>query len=748
MICSVTKKAVRSLGMIALLTAWTGSASAQSVDLGSEFVFFVDGVNVLIPDTGQLSVVADPVNPTSGNKVTKFVYADWAAHTYQFDPAVGADMTGMVTASGSGGKTLYLKILVDPVLRGRGVCTPTGDSCLSVSLFDAISGSQDAASLAAGTSDAEMRLKWFITEDLKDGVWHDLAIPLPPSTAAVLEAARTAGTLDEISAKWRYTGAWAGGFGIPCCSDPLFREFQWDKVPRLGVHFDFADGGAGAVYFDDVYIGDSSTDLSAAGGAPSAMSSVSYTTDGSANVLSWTHNPDFGGYGVYLDEQPITKARIDAGEVSPTGAVAFNAEAFEYRHEYEIPHPSLSPLDIYYAVTTRSFFGVENTDVSASAGMISNPNLPVQAFALELTTPEADLIFDSLVQGKARPVGFPAGIVPFQLNSNHFTAGDGGAKPSSDADLSAKVWVGFNREYDELYMYGEITDDVLNLHPGVAECVGCDTWAYDSFEFGLGAYDVRDVVGGSLLGGSPHEDFGRGATPDYQVRIAWLRDGGASTFVNPQAAPTDRGEIAGSATRFELLTDAQGNAIGYKFLSLMPFGGFVFAPTGDAPFTVPADGAIKLVAFNMAMNDGDNADPTATNPRDLQVQWSTKANASGSWWNTPAQWLTVAFAGRGTSTANEATTEVPTSFSLDQNYPNPFNPTTTIAFSLPQAERVTLSVFNVLGQRVATLVGGDMMSAGRHQVQLDASGLTSGVYLVRINAGTSFVGSRSMTLLK
>jgi hypothetical protein len=90
--------------------------------------------------------------------------------------------------------------------------------------------------------------------------------------------------------------------------------------------------------------------------------------------------------------------------------------------------------------------------------------------------------------------------------------------------------------------------------------------------------------------------------------------------------------------------------------------------------------------------------------------------------------------------------EVPTEFSLSQNYPNPFNPSTQIEMALPKETRVTLDVYNLLGQRVASLVN-EMLTAGYHSVKFDASTLPSGLYLYRLTAdGTSFV--KKMMLMK
>ena len=91
---------------------------------------------------------------------------------------------------------------------------------------------------------------------------------------------------------------------------------------------------------------------------------------------------------------------------------------------------------------------------------------------------------------------------------------------------------------------------------------------------------------------------------------------------------------------------------------------------------------------------------------------------------------------------------VPTEFSLNQNYPNPFNPSTTISFSMAQAETVQLEVFNLIGQRVATLIDGVEMAPGQHTISFGAENLTTGVYIYKLTAGTSFTQTRRMTLVR
>jgi len=93
----------------------------------------------------------------------------------------------------------------------------------------------------------------------------------------------------------------------------------------------------------------------------------------------------------------------------------------------------------------------------------------------------------------------------------------------------------------------------------------------------------------------------------------------------------------------------------------------------------------------------------------------------------------------------------PNEFSLFQNYPNPFNPTTAIGFSLLAVGNVTLKIYNVLGQEVATLLNNELLEEGMHEVQFDASTLSSGMYFYRLTAQSEekhFVSVKKLLLLK
>jgi len=89
---------------------------------------------------------------------------------------------------------------------------------------------------------------------------------------------------------------------------------------------------------------------------------------------------------------------------------------------------------------------------------------------------------------------------------------------------------------------------------------------------------------------------------------------------------------------------------------------------------------------------------------------------------------------------------IPTKFSLSQNYPNPFNPSTIINYSIPQNENVTLKIYNVLGQEIATVFQG-FQTKGSYTATFDASKLSSGVYFYRLQAG-QFNETKKMLLIK
>ncbi|HSD64153.1 MAG TPA: T9SS type A sorting domain-containing protein, partial [Ignavibacteriaceae bacterium] len=88
----------------------------------------------------------------------------------------------------------------------------------------------------------------------------------------------------------------------------------------------------------------------------------------------------------------------------------------------------------------------------------------------------------------------------------------------------------------------------------------------------------------------------------------------------------------------------------------------------------------------------------------------------------------------------------PLQFTLSQNYPNPFNPITKIKYSVPSDGQVSLTVYNAIGQKVSELVNGEV-KVGSYEVSFDASDLSSGVYLYKIQAN-GYTSTKKMILLR
>jgi hypothetical protein len=128
--------------------------------------------------------------------------------------------------------------------------------------------------------------------------------------------------------------------------------------------------------------------------------------------------------------------------------------------------------------------------------------------------------------------------------------------------------------------------------------------------------------------------------------------------------------------------------------------------------------------------------------------------------DVPYLQLDASFASLGSIPVKPIPEQVPDVFTLFQNYPNPFNPSTIIEFNLPNTSIVTLKLYNILGEEVATLINKEEMQDGYQQVELSSNelNLASGVYIYRIIAetvkdednpvGQKFVSVKKMVILK
>jgi hypothetical protein len=192
-------------------------------------------------------------------------------------------------------------------------------------------------------------------------------------------------------------------------------------------------------------------------------------------------------------------------------------------------------------------------------------------------------------------------------------------------------------------------------------------------------------------------------------------------------------------------------------------------PIPDTPSWEPADGAIvesSVVQFtwgessfaqsyNIQVSDNNDFSNIIAQASELsETDFELKDLETGTYY-----WRISATNASGTSDwsehlsfqvnlgiSNESDGTLPKNFTLKQNYPNPFNPTTTIEYGVPVNAEVQLTVFNMLGQSVATLVS-EKKSPGVYTVSFDASSLSSGIYIYVLKAG-NFTETRKLTLIK
>jgi hypothetical protein len=195
-------------------------------------------------------------------------------------------------------------------------------------------------------------------------------------------------------------------------------------------------------------------------------------------------------------------------------------------------------------------------------------------------------------------------------------------------------------------------------------------------------------------------------------------------------------------TVHQYLTNSSGKII--KFF----FSGDPVAQTGDLPSNfplgtfVPQDIRMMLNAGPFTLAKGDTQEIVGAF---LCAKGTTNLNSITEL-KTLTQFARQTLGFPSTITGITRSVILPQQFSVEQNYPNPFNPTTTITFHVPSFSMVSVKVFDVLGREVAILLNGQK-SVGDYSVQFDASNLSSGVYIYRLQVG-SFIDSKKMVLLK
>ncbi|MBL7024948.1 MAG: T9SS type A sorting domain-containing protein [Candidatus Marinimicrobia bacterium] len=443
------------------------------------------------------------------------------------------------------------------------------------------------------------------------------------------------------------------------------------------------------VLFDDIWIGSPTVSVDVV--APLAPTNVlaGVATD-YFNEIAWTAVAGESGesYNVYASLSPIESLDDDGLTV-----VKYGADDGEV-----VVHPIYHPLEeaeiaYYYAVTCMDAAG-NLSEGFATAGPFTNVGASRAIISLE---PPVNFVADSDLSEWAH-------IVPFTVTpGSHPVEGT----IDSDADFSYQAYVAM----DETYLY--VAFDVLDDHFTWTEDNTVDWWDDEGIEFYFGLYEL----------GIPHPYFYSGEEPDYRLvflpnTILW----GSDWDMEPSA----------DDYIFEPLGESD-----YIIEARIAFTSIY--DTGDAEFT-PVEGMtipFEILGFDADVQNGYNEGR-------LQLGANSEINP---WHSGPDVW-TYAWVGLPDFVValDDTKSGLPTSFALKDNYPNPFNPLTHINYELPETADVKLTIYNIRGEVVSTLVENNQ-TAGYYTATFNAQNVSSGLYFYQIQAG-SYNQTKKMILVK
>jgi len=430
--------------------------------------------------------------------------------------------------------------------------------------------------------------------------------------------------------------------------------------------------------------------------SPEAPTGVGVTPAQYYNLVIWQDVPGESNetYTVYASTKPITDLNDPEVDVIATKVPEGTQSAVHWLY-YPLKDKD---IEYYYAVTCTDEAG----NVSKTFGTMQTPvtNTAKGIPTISLTPPTNFAADGDLTEWDE------SGIQPFVLKpeTDYVVVGE----ISDSTDLMARVYLAMDDDY--LYVAGDVIDDVFHFGQG-------NWWEQDAFQFFIGLYDWR---------GPRHTSYKRGDEPDYSIIFLpeeLFAEGTHHVFGTP-----------GDGNYF--FTDLGG--ADYVFEARIPFDTLAISYDAEDKRFHPQRGMRIPLELYFHDNDGQGWEGNlGRSPYNTDHGWQNPAEWEYTWIGDTTHTVTA---------VKEEEYSLPLTYSLKQNYPNPFNPTTTIEFTMAKAGHVTIELYNMLGQRIRTIVD-EFKPAGRYTIQVQGMDLTSGIYFYKMKAG-NFEQMKKMVLMK
>ena len=448
------------------------------------------------------------------------------------------------------------------------------------------------------------------------------------------------------------------------------------------------NGASGRTFhFDNVWTGSPDFDVI----APNTPENVGGVPATYYNLVTWS---DVSGesdelYHVFASSDPITSSDAAGVELVASNVLEGSQAAVHY---LSAPLED-TPVSYYYAVQCVDAAG-NGSELGVSSGSITNTALGIPTISLDVPsnfTADGDL-------------SEWEGIMPFVINptTGHVATG----AVDNDNDLTGTVYLAVDDDY--LYFAADVVDDSYYFGDG-------DWWNQDALQLFIGLYNLT---------GPKHSSIKRGDEPDYilyanEATLQLDISNGGSLSAPGTDSYYFEGFNPDYATEGRVSLDAIAEA------------------NGDARFH-PVNG--MRIPIDIYFHDNDNGT--------WEGNVGFSAFSTDQQWNNPGEWAHTWIGDQSEVVAvddneNKLNAE---EFALYPNYPNPFNPSTTIRFSLPEDQLVSLSIFNLRGQLVELLLN-DRRSAGEHIINWNAGNLASGVYIYQIRSSGKSI-TQKMILMK